>query len=50
LSHEDIVHNGSEIAPMTKSAQESAWGWSTRKYMNMAPLYAQQTSTSGTVA
>jgi transposase-like protein len=24
--------------------------WSTRKYMNMAPLYAEQTSTSGAVA
>ncbi|MEM7445330.1 MAG: IS256 family transposase, partial [Pseudomonadota bacterium] len=24
--------------------------WSTRKYMNMAPLYADQTSTHGAVA
>jgi transposase-like protein len=24
--------------------------WSTRKYMNMAPLYAEQTSTSAAVA
>jgi transposase-like protein len=24
--------------------------WSTRKYMNMVPLYAEQTSTSGAVA
>ena len=24
--------------------------WSTRKYMNMVPLYAQQTSTTGAVA
>lgn len=24
--------------------------WSTRKYMNMAPLYAEQTSTAGAVA
>jgi putative transposase len=24
--------------------------WSTRKYMNMAPLYAEQTSTHGAVA
>ena len=24
--------------------------WSTRKYMNMAPLYAEQVSTTGAVA
>ena len=59
-SHRIEAHAGEILAPVEEMPDINLAAarlrhiagnhWSTRKYMNMTPLYAEQTSTSGAVA